>query len=180
MRSWITFFSMTGSKIYNVSRKLRRKPDVIVTNKTSLEGIVPELLSLVDSNRIVMIPNRPSVDEYEIAINDIVKISKNPLITLHGFLRVVPPEICEKYDIINCHPGLITEYPELKGKDPQKRAVDYPVIGTVLHRVTAGVDEGPVVASDSCDNLYRSVDSVTCKLKHMSEKLWIDLLHKLL
>lgn len=172
MRRWVAFFSMTGSEIYNVSRTLQRVPDAIVTNRQDFEGVHDDLLSLFEPHQVVMIPDRPSVEEYETAIGD----SADLLVTLHGYLRIVPAPICEKYEIINCHPGLITTYPELKGKDPQKRAVDHPVIGTVLHRVTAGVDEGPVIANASCDNLYHTVDGVTHQLKYMSYKLWVELL----
>ena len=72
---------------------------------------------------------------------------ENPIITLHGWLRIMPPEICNRYEIYNGHPGLITKYPELKGKDPQMRAWegDYEFCGSVLHRVTEGVDEGEII-----------------------------------
>ena len=50
-----------------------------------------------------------------------VKDVDNTLITLNGWLRIVPPDKCAKYNIYNGHPGLITKYPELKGKDPQQR-----------------------------------------------------------
>ena len=35
-----------------------------------------------------------------------------------------PGEVCEKRNIYNGHPGLITQYPQLKGKDPQQKAID--------------------------------------------------------
>jgi folate-dependent phosphoribosylglycinamide formyltransferase PurN len=44
------------------------------------------------------------------------------IVTLHGWLRVIPAYVCERSRIYNGHPGLITKYPELKGKDPQVRA----------------------------------------------------------
>ena len=46
---------------------------------------------------------------------------KHDLITLHGYLRIIPENICKQCKhIYNGHPGLINMYPELKGKDPQE------------------------------------------------------------
>ena len=72
------------------------------------------------------------------------------LVTLNGWLRIVPPEICKMYNLVNGHPGLITRYPELKGIDPQKRfwtnKDKYEYYGSVVHEVTAEVDEGRVLS----------------------------------
>jgi len=60
----------------------------------------------------------------------------------------VPPDKCAKYNIYNGHPGLITKYPELKGKDPQQRAWHdlhkYDTVGSVVHRVVEEIDAGEV------------------------------------
>lgn len=66
----------------------------------------------------------------------------------------------------------------MRGKDPQRRAINHATIGTVLHRVTAGVDEGPILTSASCYNKWKTEEGVTEKLKEMSAALWIDLLRK--
>ena len=74
----------------------------------------------------------------------------NAIVTLHGWLRIVPPYVCERSKIYNGHPGLITKYPELKGKDPQEKAfkLKHKTIGCVLHKVSAGVDEGKIVMEE--------------------------------
>ena len=41
MRPWCCFFSQTGTDIYNLSEKLGRSPDVIVTNRQDLTSINP-------------------------------------------------------------------------------------------------------------------------------------------
>jgi folate-dependent phosphoribosylglycinamide formyltransferase PurN len=175
-RKWIAFFTMSGSEIYNVSHRLRRMPDLVVTNRTTLEGVNEKLLEKLSPDQLLMVPNKPTAEEYFTAIAETG--SSDVLITLHGYLRIVPRIVCDTYEIINCHPGLITQYPELKGKDPQARSINYPTIGTVLHRVTAGVDEGPVLMNASCDNVYFNETTITHKLKQMSENLWIELLRK--
>lgn len=97
------------------------------------------------------------------------------LITLHGYLRILPANICNRYTILNGHPGLITKYPELKGKDPQVRAWEgkYPLIGSVVHKVTPGVDEGEVITSVCYTNRCDTLDEIYGKLKQSSLESWL-------
>lgn len=75
-------------------------------------------------------------------------------IFLFGYMKILSKEVCEKHDIYNLHPGDIIKYPELKGKDPiEKYFNNYGnhgpekthELGCVIHKVTAEVDEGPVL-----------------------------------
>jgi folate-dependent phosphoribosylglycinamide formyltransferase PurN len=127
-----------------------------------------------------MMPNKPTLADYK----NILSAYKNPLITLHGWLRIVPEEIANEYEIFNGHPGLITLYPELKGKDPQVKAFEanYKTIGSVIHRVTAGVDEGPVIMERAyqsekllpLDDIFRILHNISTDLwiKFFKERLW--------
>lgn len=179
MKKWVAFFSKTGNEILNVSRCIGRFPDIIVTNQRTLENVDVDLLKEYTGDRIVIVPNRPSSSDYQLAIKQCnFKYIDDVLITLHGFLRIVPADICEQFTIINCHPGLITLYPELKGFDPQRRAVNYPFIGTVLHHVTSGVDEGPIISSAQLANWSYDEVGVTHTLKILSRDLWVELLSK--
>jgi folate-dependent phosphoribosylglycinamide formyltransferase PurN len=167
-RPWIAFFSQTGSEIVNISKALGKEPDLIVTNER------PDHLRKINEGieLCYMMPNKPTLADYE----NILSAYENPLITLHGWLRIVPEEIANEYEIYNGHPGLITLYPELKGKDPQYRAWEgnYKIVGSVIHRVTAGVDEGPVVL-ERAFNLERmlSLDDTFRILHNISTDLWI-------
>ena len=133
----IALFSQTGSEI----------ADLID------EGIVPDII-LFDQKDNSKIDNRintcisqyiPKKEAKNVQqLKDCFGDPGTCFITLHGWLNIVPKEICEVYDIYNGHPGLITEFPELKGKDPQVKAFNggYSNIGSVIHHVTPGVDEG--------------------------------------
>ena len=173
---WIAFFSQTGAEIADIAESLGRWPDRIYTNER------PDHLRTIDE-RIVKqgfftLNNKPTLEEYE----DFLVYFPEALITLHGWLRIMPPEICEKFRIYNGHPGLITEYPELKGKDPQIRAYEgkYPVAGTVIHRVTAGVDEGKVIAEERFNNWNLELDDLFRILRDRSLYLWCNFLKKVL
>lgn len=176
-REHIAFFSQTGSEIVDISKVLGRWPDTIVTNQrpAGLRTIHPEIK---ESGKLVTVSNKPTVKELE----EVLGYYKDPLITLHGWLRIMPPNICEKYEIYNGHPGLITEYPELKGKDPQLRALEgkYPIMGCVLHRVTAGVDEGKVIAEERFNAFEITEEEMWKVTRDRSLYLWIQFLNTVL
>ena len=169
-RPWIAFFSQTGSEIVNISQALGRWPDLIITNKR------PERLRKINEKllerEIITLPNKPIQGDYF----DILQYYPDALITLHGWLRVVPESIANDFEIYNGHPGLITHYPDLKGKDPQQKAweANYKTIGSVIHRVTAGVDEGPVVLERAFNSeRLLSLDDTFRILHNISTDLWI-------
>ena len=176
-KPWIAFFSQTGGEIADIAEALERWPDVIVTNYR------PDHLRTIDSRilekgNLHWTANKPEVYEYTWLLDKY----EDPVITLHGWLRVVPETVCNKYNIFNGHPGLITEFPELKGKDPQIRAFEgkYPIVGAVLHHVTAEVDEGKIIAQErfNADNL--ELDDLFRILRDRSLYMWVNFLKKVL
>lgn len=168
---WVTFFSQTGSEIVELSKALGRKPDLIVTNnfeeKIKFHPGVRELDVTIQSAR-----HDALMDYFR---NQKLWDTKDVLITLHGYLRIIPEDVCTMYNMLNGHPGLITKYPELKGKDPQVRAWEgkYPVIGSVVHKVTPGVDEGEVLSSVCYTNRCDSLDEMYGLLRRSSLESWL-------
>lgn len=172
MLNWIALFSQTGSEIVSISKALNRTPDLIITNN-------------IDQSKYQYHSELESLNStiQKAKHNDIVTYfaNNNPytpectIITLHGYLRIVPPEMCLKYNMLNGHPGFITKYPELKGKDPQVRAWEgkYPIIGSVVHKVTPGVDEGEVLSSVAYTNRCDSLDEMFGLLKRSSLESWL-------
>jgi folate-dependent phosphoribosylglycinamide formyltransferase PurN len=98
------------------------------------------------------------------------------IISLHGYLRVLPADICEQYEIYNGHPGAIDIYPELKGKDPQEKVWQdndkYTIIGSVVHRCTAELDGGAVLKTVHVRNRNYSKDELYSSLKMTSLSAW--------
>ena len=174
VNKWIAFFSQTGAEICDIAESLDRWPDVIVTNAR------PAALRTIDERRkdkkVTILPYKPDAMHY----NTVCKGAT--VVRLHGWLRVVPSTICEKYNIFNGHPGLITKYPELKGKDPQIKAheLGHEVAGSVLHKVNAGVDEGKVIAEERFNAMDLSLDELFRILRDRSLYLWTDFLKKVL
>ena len=171
-KNWIALFSQTGSEIADLSEGINRKPEFVITNADSEN---------VDSR--VHVDFRVNTEEaktLDILDNIEFDIGKT-LITLNGWLRIVPSDKCKKYNIYNGHPGLITKYPELKGKDPQKRVWEnissYAKIGSVVHKVVAEVDAGEVMVEKSARtrDVY-NLDKTYDTLRKTSFNAWIEFL----
>ena len=136
---WIALFSQTGTEIKDLSERLGRSPDLIYTNNRA-NDIWSQVLKDVDS-QVLVFNHRDIMNR--------LKYHDDALITLYGYLRIIPPEVCSECNIVNGHPGLITEYPWLKGKDPQEKIEDWMMwIGSVVHKVVAEVDAGEVLTED--------------------------------
>jgi len=175
---WVALFSMSGSEIAGLTAALGRGPDSIITDNTD-EG---------DYNIHNDIKDLPHLTKQSFKTNtkDKVKLYEKfldgyDLITLHGWLNIVPPAICKKYNILNGHPGLITKYPDLKGKDPQFKAWTrlkrYEHIGSVVHHVVPEVDSGTIVAvSETPVGTTTSLDDVYKALANTSKSAWINAL----
>jgi len=176
IRPWIVFFSQTGAEIADICESIGRWPTRIITNKR------PDHLRTIDPRIIeqgyIEVSNKPTENE----LREILQYFEDPILTLHGWLRIMPPEICNEYSIFNGHPGLITEYPELKGKDPQIRAFEgkYEVAGAVIHKVTAGVDEGKVIMEERFNAFDLSLDDLFRILRDRSLYMWCNFLKKVL
>ncbi len=173
---WITFFSQTGSEIADLSEEMGRWPDIIITNER------PEHLRTIDprieKQGYFTWANKPSEEDYI----ELLEANPNAIVTLHGWLRIVPEYVCERSRIYNGHPGLITKYPELKGKDPQIRAFEgkYKTAGAVLHKVSGGVDEGEVILSREFSTSGLDLDDLFRILRDKALSMWYILLKNLL
>ena len=173
---WITFFSQTGSEIADLSEEMGRWPDIIITNER------PEHLRTIDprieKQGYFTWANKPSEEDYI----ELLEANPNAIVTLHGWLRIVPEYVCERSRIYNGHPGLITKYPELKGKDPQIRAFEgkYKTAGAVLHKVSGGVDEGEVILSREFNTSGLDLDDLFRILRDKALSMWYILLKNLL
>ena len=167
---WVALFSQTGSEIYNISTRLRKRPSIILTNNDDRSTWHPGLLEL---NSMFIVGSHKQLMETLMADRN------NPLVTLHGYLRILPPEIVTQFEVINGHPGDIVKYPELKGKDPQQKAIDLglPSTGVVLHKAIAEVDAGEILKhQERVIHKGTTTEQLILDLKAIQLDLWCELL----
>lgn len=163
---WITFYSQTGFEIADLSKALNRKPDRIIFNGENPSQAIKDL-----NVPILILPKKPSIEDYQEALQ-----GDNVLATFHGWLRIVPSEICKEFSgkLFNGHPGLINIYPELKGFNPQVRAFEgkYNTGGSVVHELVSSVDEGTIITSAACSLVNMSLEEVFLALRETSKQAW--------
>lgn len=170
---WIACFSQSGTEIVEVARRLGKWPDYIFTDNKDKKSYHPAL----QRHSAVIRENHKKIPEEIEKLASMFKILRGEtIVTLHGYLRILPEMSMEVY---NGHPGDIVKYPELKGKDPQKKALDLGLksTGTVIHKVTEEVDGGEVLVY----NTYgmrgdETVDILSNRLRDISIDLWAKFL----
>lgn len=160
---WLALFSQTGWELNNIIHETGRKPDMALTNRvgpSAIDDIVP----------ITYIPKKPNIFVYDYYFRNY------DIITLHGYLRILPPEVCGHL-IYNGHPAAIHLYPELKGKDKQEDVFLnkdlYSRMGTVIHRVSHELDSGEIIAFCDVENDTTSIEDAYEKLAKLSVAQWV-------
>ena len=173
--TWIAMFSHTGNEIFRISKKLKRFPDRVITNQAP--GNICKQLASHPMLEILYCASKPESPEYERMFSRGL-----PVITLHGWMRIIPGEVCDHNNIINLHPGLITKYPELKGKDPQIKAweANHPYVGCVLHKCIGEVDSGDIIDKKWSHNKFNTFDEMDQRLRANAEQLWVKYLNRVL
>lgn len=167
-KRWVACLSQSGSELLEICKELRIAPDVILT--THVEKLRSEIYEL--GARIIVTYVRPTEEELQRIF------AESDIVTLHGFLYIIPGSVCNAHVIYNGHPALLTEYPELKGKDKQKDAflfkAKYPWIGSVLHEVVAELDAGRILISCKRENTCESEEDAFRLLKETSLATWLE------
>ena len=172
-QNWGVLISQTGSEIVAISEELGILPSLIVTNRVT--KISEKNMEIFGKNNIeiVVLPNKPTLDQYLRS-----GLLEKELITLHGFLRIVPEGFFPHFkgEIYNGHPALITMYPELKGFNKQEDIAGnqekYEWCGSVIHKVIPELDSGEVVVACSTKNTANTVDEAYKLLRGTSLRSW--------
>lgn len=114
--------------------------------------------------------------------NKITKFLKEyhvDLILLIGFMRILSPEFCKKWQnkILNVHPSLLPKYAGgvdvnihkevLKNKDNET--------GCTIHLVNEEVDAGPILIQKKCKvDPYETIDSLKKKVQSLEGEAFIE------
>lgn len=171
--NWGVLISQTGSEVISISEMLGILPSLVVTN--NITKISPRNMEIFGENNveICVIPHRPNLVNYLRT-----RINLKELITLHGYLRILPEELFGAITgkIYNGHPALITVYPELKGLNKQEDIAgnqeEYEFCGSVIHECIPELDAGKIVVECSAKNTANTVDEAYALLRETSLRSW--------
>lgn len=184
-RPWVAFIGRTGTELREISKQLNRSPDLILTNSKHFEDFEVHrkynayMKHYNKDCRVIYCTKAAGLYETLDNVSSSLKW-KNPFITLNGFMRILPEELCSKYEIYNGHPGDIITHPILKGKDPQLKAIELGLPSTccVIHKVVEGVDEGKVLAYSNARSIPPGIteQQLSDQLREDSIDLWVRFL----
>ena len=186
-KCWIAFFSQSGKEICDISEAIGRYPDVVLTDNTTISKIDPRIINC----RKLIIRKYRNLNKFQQVryYTEDIPVGRmfddSTVITLNGWLNIVPGAVCKLLEgkIFNGHPGLIDRYEELKGKDPQVRCFNniekYERVGSVVHVVTPGVDEGEIkYSSDVSSSECVDLDTTYKVLAGTSLRSWLQFFEK--
>ena len=184
-KRWVAMFSQTGTEIADICKYWTAqrgtfidipKPDYIITNNVNTDSWHDVVYNYYKESPAKFIVSRD--------INFINECLRefNPmttLITLNGYLRILPDDITKKYDIYNVHPGDIEKYPELIGIHPQQKALDLQLnsTGVIIHKVTDELDQGTIISRETYDiKKNTDIETLVDDLRGISVKMWTNFL----
>ena len=175
MVKWYSLFSHTGNETTALYASLSDAVQLqtAITNNLEYKGPLP-CIRFESGKRINAWLMRPD------------NVEPGSIITLNGYMRILPAEVLEYLNSIGCrvfniHPAPIWAYPELRGKDPQERLWEglrsgkYGCIGIVIHEVDPGVDTGRIVHWRSELPVWASEKELMySRLHRMGTEMWIE------
>lgn len=175
MLKWYSLFSHTGRETEAVWHACHNlvSLETAITNNMDYDGPLPciKLCSGKLINEWLMEPGN---------------IEPESIITLNGYMRILPAEVLSYLKSIQCkvyniHPAPINVYPDLKGKDPQNRLFEgiksgkYDYQGAVIHKVDAGVDTGEIIYwRMQFPKAVLTLDDVYNDLHALGTAMWIE------
>ena len=144
-----------GSNMEAILKSIKKKkipinPAVVISNKSDAAGLMIAKKLGVNTEVLDGSEYKGKRLEYDkklmLILNKYGVTSKNGLVCLAGFMRIISPQFVRKYKnrILNIHPALL---PSFSGLQAQEQAIKYGAkySGCTVHFVDYGVDTGPVI-----------------------------------
>lgn len=131
-------------------KKIPINPAVVISNKSDAAGLKIAKKLGVNTEVVDSSEYKGKRLEYDkklmLILNKYGVTSKNGLVCLAGFMRIISPQFVRKYKnrILNIHPALL---PSFSGLQAQEQAIKYGAkySGCTVHFADEGVDSGPII-----------------------------------
>jgi len=131
-------------------KKIPINPAVVISNKSDAAGLMIAKKLGVNTEVLDGSEYKGKRLEYDkklmLILNKYGVTSKNGLVCLAGFMRIISPQFVRKYKnrILNIHPALL---PSFSGLQAQEQAIKYGAkySGCTVHFADEEVDTGPII-----------------------------------
>jgi phosphoribosylglycinamide formyltransferase-1 len=155
MKNIVILISGTGSNMAAIVRTARRdswqarfgaRVAAVISNKPDAAGLKFAVEQGVET-AVVDHKAYVSREDFDAALGMAIDGYQPALVLLAGFMRILTPAFVSRYEgrLLNIHPSLLPAYP---GLHTYQRVLDDGCwfAGATVHRVTADLDHGPILA----------------------------------
>ena len=126
--------------------KLDASVACVISNKPGTDGLAAAS-ALGIATQVIDHKQFESRDAFDVALQSAIDSYQPALVVLAGFMRILTPAFVAYYAgrLVNIHPSLL---PAFTGLNTHQRAIDAgcKVAGATVHRVTADLDHGQILA----------------------------------
>lgn len=123
------------------------EPVLVLSNRPDAKGLETATAAGIPARAIDHKRYGKDREAFERELDTALTDAGTEIIALAGFMRVLTPWFVSRWEgrMINIHPSLLPKY---KGLDTHQRAIDAgdTEAGCTVHWVSAGVDEGAIIA----------------------------------
>ena len=155
MKNIVILISGSGSNMAAIVRAAQRdnwrktlgaQVSAVISNRADAGGLGLAREALI-ATEVVDHKAYATREAFDSALADAIDRRQPSLVVLAGFMRILTPAFVARFEgrLVNIHPSLLPAFP---GLHTHQRAIDAGcrVAGATVHRVTAELDHGPILA----------------------------------
>lgn len=155
MKNIVILISGSGSNMAAIVRAAQRENwrktlgaqvSAVISNRADAGGLGLAREALI-ATEVVDHKSYATREAFDSALADAIDRRQPSLVVLAGFMRILTPAFVARFEgrLVNIHPSLLPAFP---GLHTHQRAIDAGcrVAGATVHRVTAELDHGPILA----------------------------------
>jgi phosphoribosylglycinamide formyltransferase 1 len=191
VRNIVVLISGTGSNLQALilaarqeqwEQRLQARITAVISNRGDAPGLALARAASLPCE-VVDHTAYPSRDAFDAALMTRIDAHQPALVLLAGFMRILTPEFVRHYEdrLINIHPSLLPAFP---GLHTHRRTLEAgcKVAGATVHRVTAELDHGPILAQaavpvmpdDSPETLAARVRAAEHQIYPQAVREWLQ------
>ena len=155
MKNIVILISGSGSNMAAIVRTAQRdnwrkafgaQVAAVISNRPDAQGLAVAREHLI-ATEVVDHKLFASREAFDAGLATVIDRRQPALVVLAGFMRILTSAFVTQYEgrLVNIHPSLLPAFP---GLNTHQRAIDAgcQVAGASVHRVTADLDHGPILA----------------------------------